>query len=477
MKLPADYISKMKNLLGDEYDAYLASLSEPMNHSLRVNTLKISVEEFLEISPFNLEKVPWSENAFYYDESECSPSKHPYYYAGLYYLQEPSAVLPAATLPINEGDKVLDICSAPGGKSTELAAKLKGTGILVSNDISASRLKALQKNIEVFGAQNVIITCETPEKLGEFFTAYFDKILIDAPCSGEGMFRKSNSMISAWEINGNQKFADIQKSILKEVVKMLKPGGEILYSTCTFDPIEDEDQVQYLLNLRRDLKLQPIEKHEGFVPGNQKWCSLENASSDLSNTVHLFPHKVKGEGHFVALFKSDGSKPDENYNEYSDVTMYQPRKYREIPEIEEFLDHIKGIDRSRLEFNKDKLFLVPKDSPDVKGLRVMRQGVYLGELKKKRFEPSQSFAMILDSENFDNVLKLKADSGAVIKYLRGETIDIDEVMDNQESEGDRKITDGWALVCVDRFPLGFGKCKNGVMKNKYLPGWRLTGNI
>lgn len=448
----------MRELLQDEYSDYEKSLSEPMYNCLRVNTLKISVSDFLKISPFSLTPVPWTDNGFYYDASVDSPSKHPFYYAGLYYLQEPSACLPAATIPIEAGDRVLDICAAPGGKSTELAAKLKGTGLLVSNDISASRLKALQKNMEVFGVRNSIVTCETPENLAGYFEGYFDKILIDAPCSGEGMFRKSNSMITAWEQNGNEKFISIQKSILKETVKMLRPGGCLLYSTCTFDPGEDECQVLYLKELRPDLKIMPIDYHEGFVPGQPEWAGSDDES--LKNTFHLFPHKIKGEGHYVALLRSEGDCETQYINEYNLMEYKGGTK-----EIDEFLSHVNCSDLSKLELRNNKLFLVPEGSPELRSMRIMRRGVYLGELKKNRFEPSQSFAMILKGDDFDNVLSLKADDPRVLRYLRGETLDLSDI--------DENINDGWVLVCIDKYPLGFGKNTKGTLKNKYLPGWRM----
>ena len=457
MRLPDSFKNKMRLMLKDEYPLYEKSLSEPMYTCLRVNTLKISVEEFLEISPFKLTPVPWTKNGFYYDASVDTPSKHPFYYAGLYYLQEPSACLPAATLPIEENDKVLDLCAAPGGKSTELATHLGPGGLLVSNDISASRLKALQKNIEVFGIRNSIITCETPDSLANVFEAYFDKILIDAPCSGEGMFRKSSAMVTAWEQNGNEKFINIQRSILKEAVKMLKPGGSILYSTCTFDPGEDEKQVLYLKELDPELKVEAIPSFEGFVPGNPEWAESDDES--LRNTYHLFPHKIKGEGHYVALLKSDSE-----FEKYSSVVEYGINRYKyNIPEIEEFLSHIKLSDEI-LEFRNNKLYLVPEDSPELSGMRIMRRGVYLGELKKNRFEPSQSFAMIMDDKSFDNTISFSPDDPLVYKYLKGETIDLDD---------DCGLKKGWVLVLVDKYPLGFGKLTGSTLKNKYLPGWRM----
>lgn len=461
MRLPDSFAEQMKMMLGDEYNDYLDALEKPMYHALRVNTLKISVEDFLKISPFKLTPVPWSNNGFYYDESECSPSKHPYYYAGLYYLQEPSALLPAAEIPIEPGDKVLDICAAPGGKSTELLAKLDGTGYLVSNDISASRAKALIKNLELFGAENVLVTCESTDKLAGVYDHYFDKILIDAPCSGEGMFRKSSSMITAWERNGNEYFATIQKSILTEAVKMLKPGGTILYSTCTFSGKEDEDSIMFLLSLNDNLKLIPVRKFDGFVDGNPEWTDFDNAASaKLENTAHLFPHKVKGEGHFVSLIKDESTE-----NAFSSVSDYYPKKYKISEEQAEFLTHIKrNFKNDRFEDMNGRIYYIPDGCPENGRLHVLRRGLLMGEVKKNRFEPSQALAMNLKADEFDNVFNLSADDERIIRYLKGETIEY----------SDEAVRKGWVLVAVDGFPLGFGKADDrGSIKNKYLPGWRI----
>ncbi len=477
MKLPLEYENKMKKLLGDEYEAYVASLSEPQYNCLRVNTLKISVEDFLKISPFTLSPVPWAYGSFYYDSDKDTPSKHPYYFAGLYYLQEPSATLPAAVLDVQPGDKVLDICAAPGGKSTALACKLSGEGLLISNDVSASRIKALQKNMENFGVTNSVICCVEPVTLSEIFEGYFDKILIDAPCSGEGMFRKSDSMISAWELNGNQTFIDIQNRILKYAARMLRPGGMLLYSTCTFDPREDEDQVMQLRALRPDLEMVDIPKYDGFVSGKPEWSSSPEADDELSKAVRLFPHRIKGEGHFVALMKSTLE------DERSDVSPYRYKSYKSmkgIKELDDFLSHVSSpeITPDRLEINNEKLFLIPNISPSMPKVRVMRRGVYLGELKTKRFEPSQSMAMMLKADEFDNILDLSPDGRLIYQYLKGESLAIDSAMspelDEYESEYPySKLKDGWVLVTVSGFPVGFGKLVRGILKNKYLPGWRM----
>ncbi|MBE5952886.1 MAG: SAM-dependent methyltransferase [Lachnospiraceae bacterium] len=454
MELPKLFEDNMIELLGAEYETYKACLDKPMHHGIRINTMKISVEEFLKINPFHLKPVPWCSNGFYYDEQLDKPSKHPYYYAGLYYIQEPSAMTPASVIPIEKGDRVLDICAAPGGKSTELAAKLDGTGVLVSNDISASRAKALLKNLEVFGATNSLIISEAPYKLAERFAGYFDKILIDAPCSGEGMFRKSNSMITAWENNGNQLFRDLQISILKEGVKMLKPGGKILYSTCTFAPLENEKSVEYLLSLDDTLKICDFDKFQGFDNGHPEWSEAGN--KDLIKCARLWPHRIEGEGHFVALVEKEGEASNSlNYG------SYPIKKANLTKETIDFFGLMnKDFDFNRIEMSQDKLYYIPDTFPAVRGLRILRCGLYLGEVKKNRFEPSQSLAMSLKASDFSNIIDLKSDDDRVNKYLKGETI-----------EADGK--NGWALVCVDSYPLGWGKLNNGVLKNKYLPGWRL----
>lgn len=456
MNLPEKFTSSMKKLLNDEYDDYIKSFEEPRIYGLRVNTAKISVEEFLKISPFNLRQIPWIENGFFYSE-EDRPAKHPYYFAGLYYLQEPSAMTPANLLPVKSGERVLDLCAAPGGKSTELAAKLNGKGLLVSNDISATRAKALLKNLELFGVPNMAVVCEMPQKLAEYFPEYFDKILIDAPCSGEGMFRKDNKLIKAWQSNGPEFYSNLQKNIVLEAVKMLKPGGLMIYSTCTFALEEDEQQIQYILDNCEDMSVVPLEKKEGFCDGLYE---LANTSEDTKGCVRLFPHKIEGEGHFVALMKKAGELKEDlsGKNLTSNV--------KKVPqEILDFLQYTTiDIDMSELQIIDTRVYVVPKELGELKGLKYLRTGLLLGEIKKNRFEPSQALAMALKMEQFDSVINLNVDDARVIKYLKGETIEVDDI--------NVKRTSGWQLVCVDGYPLGFGKLVNGTLKNKYLSGWR-----
>ena len=440
-RLSEKYLNKMKELLGDEYDDYLNSFNEKRIHSLRVNNAKISNEEFERICPFKIKRIPWIENGYYFDESD-RPSKHPYYYAGLYYLQEPSAMTPANVLPIEKGDIVLDACAAPGGKSLELASKLGDSGLLVSNDISVSRAYSLLKNLELGGHKNIYVMAEDISKLSKKFVKSFDKILIDAPCSGEGMFRKDPSIIKEWEDKGNEYYANLQKDIVKSAVSMLKDGGMMVYSTCTFDKSEDEDIVSYILSLDDDLKLERISEYEGFTRG-----------IDMDEAIRLYPHKLQGEGHFVALVKKDTPKT---------VTVKKKHVSKiDSKEAEEFIKLIKrDFDDGYFEIINNNLYFIPEYDFEKKGLRILRSGLLMGEIKKHSFEPSMALALNLKMNEFKNVINLSVDDKRVISYLKGETISVPETKD------------GWVLVCVDGYSLGFGKMQSGIMKNKYAKEWR-----
>ena len=437
-RLSEKYLNKMKELLGDEYDDYLNSFNEKRIHSLRVNNAKISNEEFERICPFKIKRIPWIENGYYFDEND-RPSKHPYYYAGLYYLQEPSAMTPANVLPIEKGDIVLDACAAPGGKSLELASKLGDSGLLVSNDISVSRAYSLLKNLELGGHKNIYVMAEDISKLSKKFVKSFDKILIDAPCSGEGMLRKDPSIIKEWEDKGNEYYANLQKDIVKSAVSMLKDGGMMVYSTCTFDKSEDEDIVSYILSLDDDLKLERINEYEGFTRG-----------IDMDEAIRLYPHKLQGEGHFVALVKKDTPKT---------VTVKKKHVSKiDSKEAEEFIK--RDFDDGYFEIINNNLYFIPEYDFEKKGLRILRSGLLMGEIKKHSFEPSMALALNLKMDEFKNVINLSVDDKRVISYLKGETISVPEAKD------------GWVLVCVNGYSLGFGKMQSGIMKNKYAKEWR-----
>lgn len=464
MNLPEAFEIKMKKLLGDGYTDYLKCFDEPRHFGLRVNTSKISVDEFVKISPWPLKKVPWIHNGFYYDGEKYQPAKHPYYFAGLYYLQEPSAMTPADRLPIETGDKVLDVCAAPGGKATELGARLNGTGLLAANDLSNSRAKGLLKNIELMGIGNVLVLSEEPGKLIPYFTEYFDKILIDAPCSGEGMFRKDRKMIRAWEEHGPEYFSKIQRSIITQAAQMLKPGGMILYSTCTFSPEENEQTIEYLLAEYPEFDVCEIEGYEGFSPGMPE--VTPSSDERLKRTVRIFPHRMKGEGHFLALLRKGSSGTTDRIQQKKSGAAAAKRGRKKLPEeLEEFLADIRReFDPERIDIRAEKVYYMPEGLPPLNGVRFLRTGLLMGELKKKRFEPSQAFAMNLKKEEYPRILNFAVSDDRVVKYLKGETLDVEDLVSAKAK--------GWYLICTDGYPLGFGKLSNQVLKNKYLPGWR-----
>nr|WP_315086312.1 RsmB/NOP family class I SAM-dependent RNA methyltransferase [uncultured Lachnoanaerobaculum sp.] len=460
--LPKSYVDAMKELLEGDYDAYIRSLDEKPYVGIRTNLLKLTKEKLKEILDRDFKEIPWVKEGFYFEEEKGvlttpslsniekikSISKNPYYFAGLYYIQEPSAMTPAMVAGIKPGDKVLDLCAAPGGKSTQAASYLQGEGLLVSNDFSASRVKALQKNIEVSGIDNVLITNEDPKNLSKVYIEYFDKIIVDAPCSGEGMFRRDSAVFRAYLGRGPEFFTGLQVSILNEAAKMLKPGGTLVYSTCTYSKVEDEGSLSEFLENHTDFKIDKIKPDFGF-----------EESKILPGTIRLFPHKIKGEGHFVARLKKDDRDIEKNENKTKDK---KKRKLPKLPEeLIEFLGKIKrDWDYERIFINKDYAYYLPKDALIDKSLHYIRTGLLLGEIKKNRFEPFQALAMNIKFDEWEDPLNLSATDERVIKYLKGETIEADD-----EYMGIR-------LVCVDGFSLGFVKQNKKSCKNKYYQGWR-----
>lgn len=441
---PIPYIESMKQLLGEDFPAYMETLDKKPSFALRVNTLKVSNEELFDLIQKRLRPVPWVDTGFYTDEDK-SFTKSPYYYAGLYYMQEASAMTPASLCNAKPGDKVLDLCAAPGGKSTQVACKLKGEGFLVSNDLSNSRAKALLKNIEMAGIGNIFITCEEPSKLAVAYPDFFDHIIVDAPCSGEGMFRRDPAVLQAYKSRGPEFFAPIQKNILDEAAKMLKAGGEIIYSTCTYSVVEDEYTLLAFLEKHPEFSISPIVPNHGFVE-----------SDILQGCVRLFPHKLEGEGHFVARLKKDGEKQENTDRRY--------KKAVKLPsEVKDFLKQTNIAWKEENFFiNREYIYYLPDDGVVNPSIRYIRTGLLVGRLAYHKFEPSQAFAMSLKMEDWKNPINLNFNDDRVVRYLRGETIDL-------EDEGK-----GYRLVCVDTHPLGFIKQDRNRGKNKYYPGWRMN---
>ena len=458
---PKPYEEAMKALLGEEqFAAYCQTFERDYWQGLRVNTAKISPQAFARRygDPMPLRPVPWCPAGFYLNGETKQFSKHPDYYAGLYYLQEPSAMAPAAILPVEEGDRVLDLCAAPGGKSTALSAKLGRSGLLVSNDISPSRAKALLKNLELQGATQAVVLAEAPYKLAQHFPGWFNKILVDAPCSGEGMFHKDKSIMKNWEQYGNAYYAKLQREILQQAVTMLAPGGMLLYSTCTFSPMEDEQMVEWLLESHEELSLLPIAKVGGMEDGQPGWS--HSGREDLRYTARFWPHKLEGQGHFAALLqKKDGAQTQPAIVQggrggfgAQDLLLFEAFCQETLTkEWQQILPP-----HNTLQKLGDKLYASPLPHGALSSLRVLRNGVLLGELKKGRFEPSQALAMTLCRGDCKREVDLNEEDA--LRYLKGETL-----------QG--SFPDGWTLVLTGGFPLGWGKAVKGLLKNKYLKSW------
>lgn len=459
MNLPMEFEKKMKAFLGDEWDDFLYSYDNNRFQALRFNTLKVQSQEermrilkTLKIS--SDKKVSWANEAYYFDEN-VRPGKHPYHEMGLYYIQEPSAMSAAALLAPKPGMRVLDLCAAPGGKSTQLATYLGDSGLLVSNEINTQRSRILSQNIERMGIKNAIVTNEDSFVLASHFPGFFNAIQVDAPCSGEGMFRKLPEAIEQWSMENVAICAARQKEILDNAAVMLKPGGVIVYSTCTFSREENEDVIEYFLERHPDFTLEEMER--------------------------FWPHKVDGEGHFVAKLVRRGCvdtglkadrKTKKNKNSKNRKNETKPALTKEnMKLLSEFLDETISEDmaawikNSRLVMFGEQLYRLPDMEVDIKGLKVQRAGLHIGEFKKQRFEPSHSLALALKLSEAKNVVKLTWDDPQTTGFFNGQSV---MLSDEQTAECKK----GWALVCVDGYPAGWGKVNGAQVKNHYPKGLR-----
>jgi 16S rRNA C967 or C1407 C5-methylase (RsmB/RsmF family)/NOL1/NOP2/fmu family ribosome biogenesis protein len=570
MSLDKIFENRIKSILGGEYDDFEKALEKEPVKAIRLNALKCDksgkagtegsdtdslrsdkdfenyAKEILDKSGAKLlENIAWELNGFSYEGG--TPGKHPYHEAGVYYIQEPSAMSPVAYLDTKPGEKILDLCAAPGGKSTQIASRMMGEGILVTNEIDKKRAQILSLNIERCGIRNALVTNMKPEQLSEVFEGYFDKILVDAPCSGEGMFRKNDEAISNWSTMNVRLCASRQTDILKEAVKMLAPGGKLVYSTCTFAPEEDELQAARLLKM--GMKPVEIKLFEGMIPGNieniQNVFKTTNEGAgntelndndlyDLINrelsdtdenislneiderirtcTARLWPHKIKGEGHFLAAFTKEGDI-SLNAGLYGVNGKVKAVKQGDVDAFEDFAESFlknvqivdeadmaadasnasevaetaakkqKGKDQNKAnKKNKkgskgalkltgslkgtlfmfgDQLYLAPEGMPGINGLTVMRPGLHLGTMKKDRFEPSHSLALTLSAADVTCSYDLDSDSQEAMKFIGGESLRVPG------------LSNGWHLITTDGFSLGWAKYAGGTLKNHYPKGLRI----
>ena len=484
--MPGEYFeARERALLGTRYDVlYTAPCA--VRRGVTVNGLRCAPQEFAAAVDFGLEPSPFCDAAFLLTDPQLRPGRHAYHHAGVFYVLEPSASVPAGLLGVRPGERVLDLCAAPGGKTSQLAAALRGEGLLVANEYVVARAGVLKSNLERMGVTNALVLNESTARVAAASPAFFDKILVDAPCSGEGMFRKNEEACGEWSPENVRLCADRQDEILDRADEMLRPGGRLVYSTCTFAPAENEGSIARFLARHRDYRILEVHKHDGMSDGVPAWAYYEDKtpggvdtavrercdSGDteaLKRTIRLFPHLVRGEGHYLAVLQKQGEVPD-GFRGLAANGLQKGISAKEVKEYLQFQQETLNIDLTAdaqdclLRFG-EQLYRMPKDMPSIKGLRVLRAGLHLGTLRKNRFEPSQPLALALKADDFPSRLSLSPQDERIGRYLKGETLLIEK--------GECTRDKGWQLVCVDDFPLGFGKLVNGTLKNKYPAGWRI----
>lgn len=454
--LPQVFLNRMESMLGNEYPAFLESYDKDKYQALRLNSIKGDTAQMKEKVPFSLQPIAWAKDGFYYEKDD-TPGKHPLHEAGVYYIQEPSAMAPAEYLEAKPGERILDLCAAPGGKSTQIGAALNGEGLLISNEIHPARAKILSENIERMGIRNAIVTNETPEHLSEIFVEYFDRILVDAPCSGEGMFRKNEDAMTEWSKENVTLCAERQDGILSHAASMLRPGGRLVYSTCTFAPEENEGSISRFLEKHPEFSIVAVEKWDGMSAGVPEWIS--RPADGIGHTIRLWPHRLKGEGHYLAVLKKAGELPDD-YRGGCRSGEQTGLKEKDCKECMEFLDtYFKKKPTGILVKFGDQIYLAPEGAPSLKGLKVLRPGLHLGTVKKNRFEPSHALALASKASDVTYSTDLPSDGAEICAYLNGQTI-------NREGEK------GWYLITTDGYSIGWGKLAGGIMKNHYPKGLR-----
>ncbi|AFC28849.1 hypothetical protein PM3016_1945 [Paenibacillus mucilaginosus 3016] len=495
--LPQAFLLHMKELLGEEYPAFEASYGEDRLYGLRVNPLKISPAAFRELTEWELKPIPWAPEGFYYEEG-VRPGKHPHYHAGLYYIQEPSAMAPVELLDVQPGHRVLDLCAAPGGKTTQLAGKLQGTGLVAANDIHSERVKALVKNLELNGVREAVVLNEDPAKLQEAFRGYFDRILIDAPCSGEGMFRKEEEMAKAWQEDWTEKYASMQRVLLRQAAVMLKPGGRLVYSTCTFSPEENEQIIAGFLDEHPDFEIAPAPELPGFAPGRPDWVPAGSArAAETAGAARLWPHRLAGEGHFAAALRRReapegaaalAAEPAPEARRAARPSAKPQRraaggrpaaKAAAAADPREALARFAGeslagepYGSAELVLRGEHVYAAPAGLPVLDGIRVVRPGWYLGSAAKGRFAPSHALAMGLRAEEALRRVNFTGGDPRAVRYLKGDTLELtpEELLRAHENVQ----TKGYTLVCIDGYPAGWAKWQDGLLKNEYPAGWRWT---
>lgn len=463
MNLPQIFLSYFEERMDpEEFRRFLASYGDAPWEGIRCNTLKIGREGLLEVLGGEAQGIPWCPDGFYYDPGEGGSrlSVHPRYHAGLYYMQEPSAMYPAELLDPRPGERILDLCAAPGGKTTQIAMKMQGKGLLVANEISPKRVKALRKNIELYGISNAIVTNTTGKHLLETYGGTFDRVLVDAPCSGEGTFRKDKRSVREYGHFSDESLLETQRDILDYAFRLLKPGGTLVYSTCTFNARENEEQIDRLLRTGRCSLVEPF-KQDGMADGRPEWTASGNP--ELKKAVRFWPHLCKGEGHFAArLLKEEGEKGERGEEEAASPSSVGSDGWKDAasidPSIRDFFRTQLGREpEGWFTLREGFVYLMDEAWPYRWKNRIENLGRCLGELSRHGFVPHQSLIMTFRGEDLIRTLEL--DEADANRYLKGETLAME-------------AGEGFHAVLYEGQPLGWAKITNGFFKNLYDKKWR-----
>ncbi len=469
-KLPEGFLVRMRGLLGEEYEEFLNGYGRENAQGLRLNPLKVSGgwESQRLTEEFGLRKVPWAREGYYFDR-EMRPGKHPFHDAGVFYIQEPSAMAAVELLDPVPGELVLDLCAAPGGKTTQIAGHLLGEGLLVSNEIHPARARILSQNVERMGVANAVVTNQEPDSLARRFGGFFDKILVDAPCSGEGMFRKDQEAREQWNPENVAMCARRQAEVLDQAAKMLKPGGRLVYSTCTFAPEENEGTVSGFLRRNPEFSVERTKGVKGLDRGRPEWT--EGGHEELKYTFRIWPHRAEGEGHYLAVLRKTGERDTlfsaagrkqkmPSYIKDRQVIKLW-RAFAEDTFTREGLEIFDSDAQNHLVLFGEQLYRIPGGMPDYQGLRVLRAGLHLGTVKKNRFEPSHGLALYLKKEQVKRWESRDAADPDMGAYLRGETLRTEE-----------RRGGGWVLMLAEDYSVGWAKQVGEILKNHYPRGLR-----
>lgn len=455
MPLPAPFVHRMRALLGSEAEELLAALADQPRAGLRANPLKVDPAELQRMAPWPLEPVPWCPSGFLLAGEEA-PGRHPYHAAGLFYLQEPSAMAVAEALAPRPGERVLDLAAAPGGKATHLSALMGDSGVLVANEVEGSRARALASNLERWGTRHALITREPPDRLAARWGAVFHRVTLDAPCSGEGMFRKSEAALADWSEESVRGCGLRQERLLLDAAELVLPGGLLAYSTCTFAPEENERVIDRFLGQRPDYQVEPVSL-PGAAPGRPDWVEGDPPRPELAGAARFWPHRVAGEGHFIALLRRTGGEEGRWQGSSAPAPAREARElWRSFVESTLASDPAAGAE---LAMFGEQLHALSPELPSTERVRTLRSGLWLGTPRRGRFEPSHALALALRARDSLRRLELEPQDPRLDRYLQGHPLP-------------EPGAAGWLLVTVSGFPVGWGRRAQGIVKNAYPKGLR-----